>query len=270
MNRVLFTETREAGGIRYTLKRKNIRKSHLYVKPDGSVTVTAPLLYPAKDADGFVESKAGWILKNQEKFRRRPAQENLALRYVSGETLFFWGRPYVLEAVEEAGRKRAGLELIPEPVFSLAAEDMELIRNGKLAVERCIPDAEPGRAVLRIPAGSTEEQRERTVKRKYKELLDGVAGSMLDFWAEETGLRYSEWHSRYMTSRWGSLSVRDRRVCLSTRLSERPEVCLLYVALHETAHIKEADHGPGFKAVLDRYMPGWRDAERLLKRGYSR
>ena len=88
---------------------------------------------------------------------------------------------------------------------------------------------------------------------------------MLKFWSDKTGLQFSEWHSRYMKSRWGSLSVKDRRVCLNTRLAEKPEACLIYVALHEIAHVKEANHGPRFKAILDKYMPDWRAAEKLLK-----
>ena len=68
-----------------------------------------------------------------------------------------------------------------------------------------------------------------------------------------------------MKTRWGSLSIRNRRVDLNTRLAEKPEICLLYVALHEVAHVKAADHGPVFKAILTEYMPSWRGAEKILK-----
>ena len=91
------------------------------------------------------------------------------------------------------------------------------------------------------------------------------SGRILDFWSDKTGLRYASWHSRFMKSRWGSLTIQDRKVCLNIRLAEKPEICLMYVALHEVAHVKEANHGPRFKAILTENMPSWREAEKILK-----
>ena len=118
---------------------------------------------------------------------------------------------------------------------------------------------------MTVPPGTTFEQREQLVKKKNKELLEKEAGRVLAFWSEQTGLGFSTWSTRYMTTRWGSLTVKERRVHLNTRLAEKPEICLIYVALHEIAHVKEANHGPRFKAILDKYMPDWREAERILK-----
>lgn len=246
-------------GIECTVERKNTRTLRIYIKPpDGKVLVTAPFLYTERQIKSFVSSKADWIRKHQERLRGRSSQARMALDYVSGETLYFWGKPYDLEVIEEAGRKRGKMVLDPEPVFRFNdPEDSRL---------NAAEDSAHGRAVLVVPAGSTVEQREQLVKRKYKELLEPAAESVLEFWSEQTGLKYSSWHSRYMKTRWGSLSVKDRRVCLNIRLAEKPEICLIYVALHEIAHVKEANHGPRFKAILSEYMPKWREAEKILKR----
>lgn len=239
-------------GIECVVERKNTRRLHIYIKPpEGEVLVTAPFLYTEREIKAFVSSKADWIRKHQERFRNKPKQSRMALEYISGETLYFWGRPYELNVTEDAGRKRGRLILEPEPVFDI---------NG-----RGSSVCEQGEALLIMPPGSTTKQREQLVKRKYKELLEKEAGSVLAFWSEKTGFVFSEWHSRYMKSRWGSLSVKDKRVCLNTRLAEKPEICLVYVALHEVAHVQEPNHGPRFKAILDKYMPEWHKAERLLK-----
>ncbi|WP_417754529.1 M48 family metallopeptidase [Slackia isoflavoniconvertens] len=34
---------------------------------------------------------------------------------------------------------------------------------------------------------------------------------------------------------------------------------------HELCHVREANHGPRFHALLDAYLPHWRDAERKLR-----
>lgn len=262
-------------GIDCTIERKNTRRLHIYVKPpDGEVLVTAPLLYTEREIKSFVTSKADWIRKHQNRMRSKPLQARMALEYVTGDTLYFWGRPYELIVVENDSVKRGKLLLDPEPVFGVS--DEELISFRKAGTEsysrasgnrRCAGEDDrcSYQAKLIIPPGSTREQREHLVKKKYKELLEKEAGCVLAFWEEQTGLEYYEWHSRYMKTRWGSLSVKDRRVCLNTRLAEKPEICLIYVALHEIAHVKEANHGPRFKAILDQYMPDWREAEKMLK-----
>ena len=262
-------------GIDCTIERKNTRRLHIYVKPpDGEVLVTAPLLYTEREIKSFVTSKADWIRKHQNRMRSKPLQARMALDYVTGDTLYFWGRPYELTVVENDSVKRGKLLLDPEPVFGVSDEELISFRkSGTVSYSvasgnrRCAGEDDrcSYQAKLIIPQGSTHEQREHLIKKKYKELLEKEAGRVLAFWEEQTGLEYSEWHSRYMKTRWGSLSVKDRRVCMNTRLAEKPEICLIYVALHEIAHVKEANHGPRFKAILDKYMPDWREAEKMLK-----
>ena len=48
------------------------------------------------------------------------------------------------------------------------------------------------------------------------------------------------------------------------QLAKKPIECLEYVILHELAHLKVHNHGPEFTAILDQYMPCWRDHRRRL------
>lgn len=258
-------EILETSGIRYLLERKRITRMHMYVRPpEGEVLVTAPVGYPLHEIESFVSGKADWIRKHQAKMREKPLQNRLALRYETGETLYFWGKPYRLEVVSEEGRSRSRMDMYPAPSFGVSREDIGRYRYLKDADPEP-EDMEEGKVILTVPSGSSFEDRERAVKRKYREILEKEAGWVLDFWCRETGLSISSWHSRYMKTRWGSLSIRNRRVDLNTRLAEKPEICLIYVALHEVAHVKVADHGPRFKAILTEYMPSWRGAEKILK-----
>ena len=40
--------------------------------------------------------------------------------------------------------------------------------------------------------------------------------------------------------------------------------CLDYVLLHELAHLRVKDHRPEFTAILDEFMPYWRDIRKEL------
>jgi len=54
-------------------------------------------------------------------------------------------------------------------------------------------------------------------------------------------------------SRWGSCTIEDRAIRLSTRLRGMPDFVADYVLLHELAHLIVADHGPRFWALLEAF-----------------
>ena len=102
----------------------------------------------------------------------------------------------------------------------------------------------------------------------YKSLkkdFDRKIEELLPVWEEKTGLYCQSWHSRYMTSRWGSCIPSKRRLCFNLQLADKPEECIEYVILHELLHLRHAGHGAGFKADLSKYMPEWREYAGRLK-----
>lgn len=95
--------------------------------------------------------------------------------------------------------------------------------------------------------------------------LDEKIEALLPKWEEITGLHCDSWHSRYMTSRWGSCIPSKRRLCFNLQLIDKPECCLEYVILHELLHLIHPGHGSDFKQDLNKYMPEWKTYSNLLK-----
>jgi predicted metal-dependent hydrolase len=71
-------------------------------------------------------------------------------------------------------------------------------------------------------------------------------------------------------SRWGSCTVEDAAIRLTTRLRSMPPYVVDYVLLHELAHLIVPVHGPRFWALLDGYprterargyLDGWAGAQ---------
>lgn len=56
-----------------------------------------------------------------------------------------------------------------------------------------------------------------------------------------------------MTSRWGSCSIDQRTIGLSTRLARFPDWVVDSVIVHELCHLVEPGHGPEFWALAHRY-----------------
>jgi predicted metal-dependent hydrolase len=48
------------------------------------------------------------------------------------------------------------------------------------------------------------------------------------------------------------------------QLAKKPIACLEYVILHELVHLKVRNHSNAFIAILDQYMPYWREIRKEL------
>ena len=220
----------EISGITVQINRKAIKNMHLYVKPpDGRVEVSAPYRMPEESIVLFVRTKIGWIKKQRERFENQPRQSKR--EYVSGETFYVWGKQYFLRLDEG-----------PRNTLALSGD----------------------RAILTVRDGSHIKRKEAFVREWYRDLLKREIEKRLPEWETRTGLFCREWQTKYMTTRWGTCNPEKRRIWLNVQLAKKAPECLDYVLLHELAHLKVRGHGPAFVAILDQFMPRWREIRQKL------
>ncbi len=155
----------------------------------------------------------------------------------------------------------------PPPAATLVAQGspvstlpVEVIRSSKRrkSVSARIVD---GRIVVRMPQWMSKRQ-----EREYVE--DLVAKLERQHTAKEVDLpsRAAELARRYdlpaarsirfvgnQVSRWGSCSPSSGEIRISDRIAGFPSWVLDAVIVHELAHLVEANHGPAFHALADRY-----------------
>ena len=102
---------------------------------------------------------------------------------------------------------------------------------------------------------------------KYEREIDQLKAEIekrLPKWETLTGLHCSSWQTKYMTTKWGTCNTKTGKIWINLQLAKKPFECLDYVLLHELAHLRVKDHGPEFTAVLDEFMPYWRDIRKEL------
>ena len=218
-------------GIEVSVKRKAIKNMHLYVKPpDGHVEVSAPTQLSDESIELFIRTRIGWIRRQQEKFDKQPRQT--AREYVSGEALYVWGRQYYL-------------------LVNHSSKGNSLVLDGD-------------KAILTVRVDSTVEQREKFVNEWYRQILKAEIERRLPKWEQITGLHPAGWQTKNMTTRWGTCNTNTRKIWLNLQLAKKPLECLEYVILHELAHLKVRNHSKDFVAIMDQYMPYWRETKKLL------
>lgn len=217
-------------GIPIEVCKKDIKNMHLYVKPpNGNVMVSAPLTMSDEAIERFVRTKTSWIKKQIAKFDNQLRQSER--EYVSGETLYVWGKQYYLKT--EYGNKNS------------------LVLTGD-------------KAVLTVRKESTAEQRENFIRKWYRELLKAEITRLLPKWEKVTGLKASGWQTKYMTTRWGTCNTKTGKIWLNLQLAKKTQECLEYIILHELVHLVEKKHDDKFVALMDRYMPMWREVRVTL------
>lgn len=103
-----------------------------------------------------------------------------------------------------------------------------------------------------------DKLKQRLQKRRTKASLDDQA---LHRRAQELNRQYFEGKLKWKSIRWvinqnsrmGSCTPTDQTIRLSHRLATMPTFVRDYVIVHELAHLLEANHGPNFWQLVNRY-----------------
>ena len=221
----------EINGIPVEIRKKNIKNMHLYVQPpNGKVWISAPLNLSDENIVLFVQSKIEWIKKHQEKMKNQPRQTKL--QYVSGESFYVLGKQYYLQV-------------------DYSCTENSLILSGD-------------KALLTVHKESSIKQREKFVREWYRSILKSEIDKHLPKWEQKTGLYCNSWQTKYMTTRWGTCNTKTKKLWFNLQLAKKPIECIEYIILHEIAHLKVKNHGNAFIAILDSYMPCWREIKKKL------
>lgn len=64
----------------------------------------------------------------------------------------------------------------------------------------------------------------------------------------------------------GACNAEARRIWLTLELVKKPIHCLEYIIAHELVHLLERHHNDRFTALMDQFMPLWRQYREELNR----
>ena len=111
-----------------------------------------------------------------------------------------------------------------------------------------------------------ENEIERTpeqIKEAKKELKKLIT-PMIEKYSAFMGVKPEAVTITSAKTRFGSCSGKNR-ISFSYRLVDYPREAVEYVVVHELAHIKHKNHGKQFYAFIEKYMPDYKEREKLLK-----
>lgn len=219
-------------GVVVEVVRKHIKNFYLRVgRPQGRVRVSAPRGASDDEVRLVVARRMDWIKRQQAKIATAPPQ--MRPRYASGETHFFLGRPHRQEVVEHDGRSGS-------VVHTESTLELHVRRRSRI------------------------DERQRTLYEWYRCELKALIPPLVEKWQPAMGITVADWGVKRMRTRWGTCNIRARRIWLNLELAKHPAECLEYVVVHEMVHLLERNHNARFKALMDTFLPDWRERKRTL------
>ena len=244
---VVETRELEVGPYRVVLTRKRIKRAYLRVDDaEGPLRVSAPVRMSLDAVRAFVEAQVPWIEQRRALLRAAPPASPRRGHVGADGTVLLWGA------------RRSLAEVAPRVIALLAPYAPSRSRDTDLAaVQDCAVWAS-------IPA-DVQARVEKLVVAALKDALAAEAQPLVHHYERVMGVSVAEMRYRDMHTRWGTCNVRDHRVWLAVSLAHFSRPCTELIVVHELSHLIETGHGPRFKACMDRFLPDWRDRERLLK-----
>ncbi len=216
----------------FELERKRIKNINLRVYPaQGRLYVSAPLDTKKEDIVAFLESKISWIEGHLDRASLGEMKEEL--KFLPGECHKFLGKSY-------------------------------LLKSGKKDLRRPV-ELRDGGIYLNLGEKSSGEKNKTALEAFYREELKILLQSLVEKWEEKLGLRVEEIRIRKMKTRWGSCNVRERRIWINLELIKKDQKLIEYVLVHEMLHLIERGHNKRFYALMDSYLPQWRELKKMLK-----
>ncbi len=223
----------QLGDIKVDVIRKRIKNIHLSVyPPTGAVRISAPERLSLDTVRVFALSKLGWIKKNQRKLQDQERESRR--EYIERESHYVWGRRYLLNVIER--------------------EEPPSVR------------LEHSRMVLTVRPNAEWVKRKEVVEHWYRQLIREALPPLIAKWEPIMGVRVAWCTVRKMKTRWGSCTPRTRRIRINTDLAKKPLECLEYILVHEMAHLLEPTHNKRFVALMDQFLPTWKNCRDELNR----
>lgn len=220
--------------IRFDIERKNVKNINLRVKPNLEVSVSANDDVPLEYIKEFVTSKAKWINRNLDYYKKTEKIDQGKKEYINGESFRYLGRQYRLKTFESE-----------EEIVKYFRGYIHLYTNDLFELD----------------------QKENLIENWYKERSEIIFKDSLNRMyhvVKSYNIEYPKLNIRKMKSRWGSCYPDRNMITLNRVLIKAPKDCIDYVVLHELIHLKYKNHGNEFYRLLDILMPDWRDKKKIL------
>ena len=220
----------------YEVHRKKVKNINLRIKPNMEVYISVPMNLHRNYIENFIRSKEEWIKS-------------------------------VLKKVEDVKEKQKGFEYKNGEIYKFLGKEYNLIvRTGNFNGVSLKNDAKSNVMILTVNENIFEniDEKKKVMEKWYFENAKKLFLKFVEKWLEILDEHVEKVAIKPMKTRWGSCNYVKKYINLNTELIKRTPFEIEYVILHELTHLKYPNHGKGFYNYIERYMPNYKVAEKML------
>ena len=220
----------------YEVHRKKVKNINLRIKPNMEIYISVPMNLHRDYIENFIRSKEEWIKS-------------------------------VLKKVEDVKEKQKGFEYKNGEIYKFLGKEYNLIvRTGNFNGVSLKNDAKSNVMILTVNENIFEniDEKKKIMEKWYFENAKKLFLKFVEKWLEILDEHVEKVAIKPMKTRWGSCNYVKKYINLNTELIKRTPFEIEYVILHELTHLKYPNHGKGFYNYIERYMPNYKVAEKML------
>jgi predicted metal-dependent hydrolase len=198
----------------------------------GQVKIAAPDKMDLDTIRIYAISKLSWIRKQQAKIK---AQKREAPReYLTKESHYYLGKRYLLKVIEHNSA----------PFVKLKHNTIE----------------------MHIRPETDTAKRKEILEDWYRSQLKEMVPKYILKWEKAMKVKVNEFGIKKMKTKWGTCNIKAQRIWLNLELAKKPLGCLEYIVIHEMTHLLERNHNSRFVALMNQFMPNWKEVKEELNR----
>ena len=209
--------------------------SKLYIKihrNTAELEIIAPVNLSLKIIDDFISQKILWIKKNQQKI----INNNLVKNPPNINQVNLLGEIYTLEYLQTSKKP---------------------IVNYKNSEDKVI--------IINYYQELSEDSKTIILEKFFRQELYKILQNLIKKWQEIIGVEVNFFSIKKMRTRYGTCNARHRRIWFSLNLIHYKIEFIEYVVVHEIAHFFQQNHSKKFYAILDNFLPNWREINKSTK-----
>jgi predicted metal-dependent hydrolase len=223
----------QLGDIIVEVTQKDIKNVHLSVYPPlGQVKIAAPSRMDLDTIRIYAITKLSWIRKQQTKIK---AQKREAPReYLTKESHYYLGKRYLLKVIENK-----------------STQNVKLKHN---TIE------------LHIRPETDTAKRKEIMDEWYRAQLKEMVPMLIAKWEKVMAVEVKDFGVKKMKTKWGTCNIEAQRIWVNLELAKKPSNCLEYIIVHEMTHLLERNHNTRFVALMNQFIPNWKEVKEELNR----
>jgi len=223
--------------INYEIFRTDRKTVGIVVKPDGSVSVKAPVDLGLEKIKETVFKKRKWIINKLQTVQEIKKPIPLKQELVSGEKIRLKNRLYRLK-IQLTQNKRIKI--------TFAFKILHIYINVELNPQK------------------REEEIKRALIEWYKEKANNIINQRIQKYLKYLDYQPKDIKVRDQKIRWGSCTE-DGKVIYNWRIVMAPVSAIDYVIVHELCHLKEPHHSSQFWENVESLFPNYKKWKEWLR-----